>query len=121
MLHCRFIENTSFRILMKLIGNCRDIYIDAVYRALATVKDPEIGEDIVDLGLVYTVEVDEQGIRIGMTMTSPACPMGSLLLDEVRQALAHEFPECNVEINLLWEPAWHPEMMSAKAKSALGW
>lgn len=93
----------------------------AVRDALMKVIDPEVGENIVDLGLVYGIEAEGAAIRIKVTMTSPACPMGDLLLDEIQAELARAFPNSEIDIQLLWEPPWNPEMMSAEAKANLGW
>ena len=93
----------------------------AVRDALSRVIDPEIGESIVDLGLVYGIEAEGNAIRVNLTMTSPACPMGELMLDEIRAELAHAFPEAETNIQLVWEPAWTPDMMTAEAKAHLGW
>src|SRR5690606_23115137 len=101
--------------------NLLEINESAVRGVLVKIKDPEIGENIIDLGLVYLIEVDESVIRIKMTMTSPACPMRELLLDEVYATLASAFPNAEIDIELLWEPAWSPEMMSDEAKANLGW
>lgn len=89
--------------------------------ALMRVLDPEIGESIVDLGLVYGVEAEGTSVKVVMTMTSPACPMGELLLDEVHAELAHAFPDAEIELQLVWEPPWSPDMISAEAKERLGW
>lgn len=93
----------------------------ALREALLKVADPEIGENIVDLGLIYGAEVGEKSIIIDMTMTSPACPMGEMLLDEVHAELLHAFPDAKIELRLVWEPAWSPDMMSDQAKKNLGW
>jgi metal-sulfur cluster biosynthetic enzyme len=106
---------------MKIQENLLEINESAVRGVLVKIKDPEIGENIIDLGLVYLIEVDESVIRIKMTMTSPACPMRELLLDEVYATLASAFPNAEIDIELLWEPAWSPEMMSDEAKANLGW
>lgn len=93
----------------------------ALRDALLKVADPEIGENIVDLGLVYGIEKEGQSIIVDMTMTSPACPMGEMLLDDVHDALARAFPDATIDLRLIWEPAWNPDMMSSKAKQSLGW
>ncbi|MDP2247427.1 MAG: metal-sulfur cluster assembly factor [Nitrosomonadales bacterium] len=93
----------------------------AVRDALMKVIDPEIGENIVDLGLVYGIETSESSINVIMTMTSPACPMGEMLLNEVHEELVHTFPDLEIDIQLIWDPAWDPEMMSNTAKTNLGW
>jgi metal-sulfur cluster biosynthetic enzyme len=93
----------------------------ALRETLLKIADPEIGENIVDLGLIYGVETDDKSIVVAMTMTSPACPMGEMLLDEVHAELLHAFPDAEIDLRLVWEPAWDPDMMSARAKENLGW
>lgn len=93
----------------------------AVREALQKVIDPEIGESIVDVGLIYGIELQDDAISIRMTMTSPACPMGEMILDEVHAELVHAFPEAVIDIEMVWEPAWNPDMISPEAKARLGW
>lgn len=93
----------------------------AVRSTLSKVIDPEVGVNIVDLGLVYGVEAEEDHVGINLTMTSPACPMGEMLLYDLNTAMHHDFPDATVEVKLVWEPAWRPEMMSEEAKTSLGW
>ncbi|MGE5640186.1 MAG: metal-sulfur cluster assembly factor [Clostridia bacterium] len=91
-------------------------------QALRTVEDPEAGMNIVDLGLVYSVVMGEKKIRVEMTMTSPACPAGSYLVEEAQAAIRAVAPEeADVEIELVWEPPWTPERMSAEARTRFGW
>ena len=93
-----------------------------ILEALATVIDPELGMNIVDLGLVYEVQVERDTALISMTMTTPACPIASHLVDQVKTTLRGQFPELHsVEVQLVWEPAWNPLMMSWKARAQLGW
>ena len=93
-----------------------------VRKALLQVIDLEVGENIVDLGLVYSIEVEENIAKVNLTMTTPACPMGEMLLDDIRTTLANMLPNTMVcDINLVWEPPWNPEMISAEAKQRLGW
>lgn len=97
--------------------------------ALREVNDPEVGLNIVDLGLVYGVEaLREEGeagrlrARVRMTMTSPACPLGDYLTDAVREALRARFPEiAEVEVEMVWDPPWTPERMSEQARGFFGW
>jgi metal-sulfur cluster biosynthetic enzyme len=93
----------------------------AVREALKKVIDPEIGENIVDLGLIYGIEATDAEVGIRMTMTSPACPMGEMLLDEVHAELVHAFPDAEIDIQMVWEPVWSPDMISAETKKSLGW
>jgi len=92
----------------------------AVRQALSEVIDPELGVNIVDLGLVYGIEVHEARVRVVMTMTSPACPLGDYLKDLVDAAIKRRVPGVQeVEIVLVWEPAWDPDRMSDAARRQL--
>ena len=88
--------------------------------ALKRVVDPEVGIDIVEMGLIYGIEIGD-AIRITMTLTSPACPTGTLLMEEAQQAVESIAPGAKVEVVCVWEPPWEPERMSDKAKKTLGW
>jgi metal-sulfur cluster biosynthetic enzyme len=89
--------------------------------ALRTVYDPEIGINIVDLGLVYDVLVEDDGeVGITMTLTSPGCPLSHVIGEQVRESL-DGFPGItNVKLDLVWTPPWNPSMMSEDAKMELG-
>ncbi len=90
--------------------------------ALATVIDPELGMNIVDLGLVYEIRVGGDTVSISLTMTTPACPIASHLVSQVKTTLCNQFSGLRtIEVQLVWEPAWNPLMMSWKARSQLGW
>ena len=90
--------------------------------ALLQVIDPEVGENIVDLGLVYGIEVEGNIAKVNLTMTSQACPMGEMLLDDIHETLTRKLPnEIECDIHLIWEPPWNPDMISAEAKKRLGW
>lgn len=94
---------------------------DSARAALTKVLDPEVGINIVDLGLVYDVAVSEDRIAVTMTLTSPTCPMGDLLLDEVEAALKGLAPGAEIDLEVVWEPPWSPERMSPAAKEQFGW
>lgn len=92
-----------------------------IRKALLHVVDPEIGVNIVDLGLVYRIEVESGRASITMTMTSPTCPLGDYLKDLVRSAIRQHVPDVvDVDINLEWEPPWAPDMMSDEGRRQLG-
>ncbi len=91
-----------------------------VYRALSNVWDPELGIDIVSLGLIYDVRIGELGVEVDMTLTTPGCPVSDTLPWEARQVLSHALPEVPVQLNLVWEPPWTPERLSERAASTLG-
>ena len=93
-----------------------------VRSALESVEDPEAGMSIVDLGLVYSIQADERRVHVAMTMTSPACPVAPYLVDEATAAIRAIVPEgTDVAVDLVWEPPWTPERMSAEAKTRFGW
>jgi len=93
-----------------------------ILQALHGVNDPEVGLNIVDLGLVYSAEIRGDSVRIVMTMTTPACPMHSYLIEEVREAILVQHEEVeNVSVELVWDPPWSPQMISEKGKRQLGW
>lgn len=93
-----------------------------VLEALREVIDPELGVNIVDLGLVYSVEVQDGVVTVKMTMTTPACPLSTYLVDIAEAAIWRNIPEVeSVQVELVWDPPWHPSMMSQAAKAQLGW
>lgn len=82
--------------------------------ALRSVMDPELGINIVDLGLIYTVSLleDEMLILIGMTLSSRACPMGESILSAVKNCVERLFPSFKVSVELVWEPIWNYDSIS---------
>ena len=89
---------------------------------LKKVIDPEIGVNIVDLGLVYQVQIRPEDIYIQLTMTSPACPLHGVITRNMDKELRKFFPNLGeMTIELVWDPPWSPEMMSEAAKKQLGW
>ena len=95
---------------------------EQIRQALQTVEDPEAGMSIVDLGLVYEISSTPGRVRVAMTMTSPACPVGPYLVDEAAAAIRAAAPEgTDVQVDLVWDPPWTPERMSAEAQGRFGW
>lgn len=93
-----------------------------IQQALQSVEDPEAGMSIVELGLVYSIAVDDARVRVTMTMTSPACPVAPYLVDEATAAIRAIAPaEADVQVELVWEPPWTPDLMSPEAQSRFGW
>jgi metal-sulfur cluster biosynthetic enzyme len=86
-----------------------------IWTALGTVIDPELGLDIVTLGLVYGVEVDGSTARITYTLTTPGCPMERAITDGVRQAALAVEGIRRVDTSIVWDPEWHPGMISPSA------
>ncbi len=94
---------------------------DAVLEVLRKVIDPEIGINVVDLGLVYGVTIEGNRLNVDMTMTTAACPLGAYIVDQADMLLRQFFPDAEVNVNLVWHPQWTPEMMSDAAREQLGW
>ncbi|MBS0304699.1 MAG: metal-sulfur cluster assembly factor [Proteobacteria bacterium] len=95
---------------------------DTVRDALRMVMDPEAGMNIVDLGLVYGIEASGAGVRVEMTMTSAACPMADMIVDDAYKALEGALPaDTPIDIELVWDPPWTPELMSGLAREQFGW
>ena len=93
---------------------------EAVRDALRTVKDPEAGMNIVDLGLVYEIEVTAPSVTVQMTLTSPGCPVGPQILGESEQAVKDLDGVEDVTVELVWEPYWTPERINPKVRAFLG-
>lgn len=89
---------------------------------LRQVVDPEVGVNIVALGLIYRLDISAQGVVIDMTMTSPACPLGDLIVRDVHPALNGILPPAMPrEVRLVWDPPWNSSMMDAATKQHFGW
>lgn len=89
--------------------------------ALTEVVDPEICENIVELGLVERLQVEPARIELMLVLTSPTCPMGDAILDDAMQALQRAFPGREVQVLETHEVEWSPQRMSAAAQQRLGW
>ncbi|MBL8504414.1 MAG: metal-sulfur cluster assembly factor [Rhodocyclaceae bacterium] len=94
---------------------------DQVREALRSIIDPEAGMNIVDLGLIYRVDAMPGRVAIEMTMTTPACPVGPMLVDQVRDAVRAIASDAEIAVELVWEPPWHAGLMSERAKKHFGW
>ena len=96
--------------------------LPTVVAALERVVDPEVALNIVDVGLVYGVAVAGDRLDVLVTMTSAACPVADVIVqgieDELDEALP---PDLKIHVELVWEPPWTPQRMSAKARSFMGW
>jgi len=94
---------------------------DIVRKALRAVKDPELGLNIVDIGLVYDIEVSEANdVRVKMTLTSPGCPSGPEMLEDARLVAEQVEGVNSADVELVWEPYWTPDRMDPRVRAFLG-
>lgn len=93
---------------------------DQVFEALRRVEDPEIGLSIVDLGLVYDVDIEGGTVNVRMTLTSPGCPVGPQILGGAKMVVQALEGVDEVNIELVWEPFWTPERINPDYRAALG-
>lgn len=91
-----------------------------ILNILKDVEDPEMGVNIVDLGLVYNIAVYDEKVLIEMTLTSPACPAGPEIIKSVRDRILSIQGIEDAEVKLVWSPRWMPEMMSDEVRDILG-
>ncbi|GEO05047.1 hypothetical protein AAE02nite_27110 [Adhaeribacter aerolatus] len=91
-----------------------------IYELLKQVIDPEIGLNIVDLGLVYEVALaEDKTITVTMTLTSPGCPMGQMITGAVNNVLEKHYPDYNIKVDLVWIPMWDADMISEAGQAQL--
>lgn len=94
---------------------------DTIRKALRGVKDPELGLNIVDMGLVYDCAVTEEGdVKVKMTLTSPGCPSGTEILQDAKLVLEDLEGVRKVDVELVWEPYWTPDRMDPRVRAFLG-
>lgn len=93
-----------------------------VFELLRRVIDPELMVNIIDLGLVYNVQIDEPSntINIDLTLTSPGCPLGDVIIEDIEQVVQNEKKNAVIKVNLVWEPMWTLDRLTTKGKEALG-
>lgn len=93
---------------------------EVVLNALRQVIDPELGCNIVDLGLVYSISISEASVAVAMTLTTPGCPMHESISWGVKEALLNLEEVEQAEVELVWDPPWHPSMMTEFGRNATG-
>ena len=93
---------------------------EEVVEALRQVEDPELGMDIVDLGLLYDAEIEGSKVKVIHSLTSMGCPAGPMIQDDIRSVVSSLPDVDDVEIELTWDPPWTPDKMSDDAKFILG-
>jgi metal-sulfur cluster biosynthetic enzyme len=96
------------------------ISVDQVKLALRKVKDPELGLNIVDLGLIYDIAVADNNIHVDMTLTSPGCPAGPQIMTDAERVLQTLPGVGEIELNLVWSPYWTPERIEPRVRAYMG-
>ncbi len=92
-----------------------------IFELLKSVMDPEIELNIVDLGLIYNLEIeDDKKVNIEMTLSTPACPLGDAIIINVKETIKQHYPEYEVNVNLVFDPPWNPSLISEEGKAKLG-
>lgn len=93
-----------------------------IQAALRRVVDPEVAMSVVDVGLVYGVAAGPECVKVLMTMTSAACPVVDVIIDDACMELDRVVPDgMRIDVELVWEPSWTPDRMSDQAKTFMGW
>ncbi len=95
--------------------------VDEVRDALTNVIDPELGLDFVELGLIYEVEVEDEEVFVTFTLTSPGCPIGPQVTEQIEEFVGELDDVSRVYPKMVFTPPWTPEMMSEDARFALGY
>ena len=92
-----------------------------VLEILKQVPDPEVEVNIVDLGLIYLVNIDDEAktLTVDMTLSTPGCPVGDTIVQHVQTVLEINYPGYDVKVNLVWEPQWIPELISEEGRAQL--
>ncbi|MGE5925988.1 MAG: metal-sulfur cluster assembly factor [Gemmatimonadota bacterium] len=94
---------------------------ESIRKALRQVKDPELNLNIIDIGLVYDIDVNDMGdVHVKMTLTSPGCPAGAEIMADVKNVVADLEGVSSVDVELVWEPYWTPEKMDPRVKAFMG-
>ena len=94
---------------------------ETIRKALRGVKDPELNLNIMDIGLVYDVAIDEAGhVQVKMTLTSPGCPAGPEIVGDVKRTIEDLEGVTGAEVEIVWEPYWTPERMDPRIRAFMG-
>lgn len=93
---------------------------DKIFELLKTVIDPEVNVNVVDLGLIYDLKIDGNNIEVVMTLSTPGCPLGDTIMENIHQVIIANIPDVKVDVQLVWEPTWTPDLISLDGKAALG-
>ncbi len=96
------------------------IQSEQIYKVLKQVYDPEIPVNLVDLGLIYDVQIDDSQVNVKMTLTAVGCPMHAVISQNVKKAVEALDGIADCSVDIVWEPRWNPELISPEGRTALG-
>ena len=106
---------------MQPASSSTDLTLEKLYAALKNCYDPEMPVNIVDLGLIYQIDIQAGGvIRVKMTLTTPGCSMGTSIVQNVEEKLRQVEGVQNVQVEIVWEPSWSQHMISEEGRKKLG-
>tara|TARA_B100000945_G_scaffold314013_1_gene310975 strand:+ start:650 stop:1036 length:387 start_codon:yes stop_codon:yes gene_type:complete len=114
------IQYTFKQLIYKNMSTSNLLNEEIIYEALKDVYDPEIPVNIVDLGLVYGVEIKDNDVKVNMTLTFAGCGMGPYIAQQAEWRIAEIEEVDDVEVDLIFEPPWNPDMISEDGKKELG-
>ena len=114
------IQYTFKQLIYKNMSTSNLLNEEIIYEALKDVYDPEIPVNIVDLGLVYGVEIKDNDVKVNMTLTFAGCGMGPYISQQAEWRIAEIEEVDDVEVDLIFEPPWNPDMISEDGKKELG-
>ena len=116
-----FLPNKNGSYFKKFNNEVSDTLINekAVVRCIKTVMDPEIPVNLFDLGLIYSIKINENNVSIKMTLTNPNCPVAGQMPENVGKSIEHLDGLKSIDVSLVWDPPWSKELMSEDAKLAL--
>ncbi len=105
---------------MKTKEEIKNIELE-IRQFLYSVMDPEVELNIVDLGLIYSITYDgDKKVHIEMTFSTPACPLGEVIVMNVKQSINNKFPDFEIDVQIVFDPPWSPDLISEKGKTLLG-
>ena len=112
-------KNSSYFKSFTNIESNKKVSKEEIIKSIKTVMDPEIPVNLYDLGLIYKIEIDDNNVKVDMTLTNPNCPVAGAMPSNLGKAVEKVKGIRSIQVKLVWEPRWHKNFMSEDAKLAL--
>ena len=112
-------KNSSYFKSFTNIESNKKVSKEEIIKSIKTVMDPEIPVNLYDLGLIYKIEIDDNNVKVDMTLTNPNCPVAGAMPSNLGKAVEKVKGIRSIQVKLVWEPRWHKDFMSEDAKLAL--